>query len=969
MGKVSKKSILYLQDGGPGPSEANGLASEGGFPYNLIELGSVEEMEKALEQRAADAALLHLRTGDTDLFQLLETHKEMPFVVLAEAGSERLAARALRSGAVDYVVRDEQGEYLATLSNALQRAVEKRQVERERNAYQRELEEIVSDRTQVLLEANQRLTQETQQRLEFMEALRESETRYTMIFNSASDAIFVHDLQGSLLDVNDKACENLGYTRAELLEMSVEEILAGEDIFTPLHNDELREEGHLLMESEYHTKDGSTIPVELSSRIMDYRGQKAVVTIARDVSQRRKVEKALEESEEKYRRFFQTSQDAVFMTTSGGQWVDMNQAAVELFGFDSKEELMEVNIHELYPQPEDREKHTAIIEKQGFTRNYRQTLHKKSGEEFPALITSTLYEAGDEVLGYQGTIRDLSQEQKIEAQRRKSARQQEEIDALTSELRSTLDLEEMYESILHHLDNLFPMDYFLLFKVDGERVELKYGWGSGEPLDTDYFPQISSLSGDRFPLLEWVLQEGQPVSDPDLADREGKSQGHYQFDAHGKLHRGGSTQLSGGLTRSSLLVPLIADEEAIGVLEIQSFDEDAYDKRDQELLRRIANTIAIGLQKSYLLDSYQKQNQRLKSLHIIDRAITENQSLPMMLDTLRDQLVSMLEVDAADILFLHPELEVLKIITQTGFRTNPLKYTNLQLGEGPAGEAASSRETVFIADIPSAGREFQRSPDFDQEEFVSYVGVPLLAKGDLVGVLEVFHRERLDVDHEWMDFLKTLAGQAAIAIDQRNLYKNMRRSKEKLDEAYDSIIESWAQAMELREIETKGHAQRLVDLTLKIARRMGVEEDELDDIRRGAYLHDVGKMGIPDRILNKEEKLTPEEREEIGQHPLYAFEILKSNDYLKPALDIPLYHHERWDGMGYPEGLEEEEIPLSSRIFAVVDVWDALRSGRPYRSAWSDGKALAHIKEESGKHFDPQVVKVFLEIIQSQDKS
>ncbi len=235
-------------------------------------------------------------------------------------------------------------------------------------------------------------------------------------------------------------------------------------------------------------------------------------------------------------------------------------------------------------------------------------------------------------------------------------------------------------------------------------------------------------------------------------------------------------------------------------------------------------------------------------------------------------------------------------------------------------------------------------------------------------MLEVFHRERLKADQEWFDFLKTLAGQAAIAIDQRNLYKNLRRSKEQLYEAYDSIIESWAEAMELRDIETKGHAQRLVDLSLDVAHRLGLGEEKMDHIRRGAYLHDVGKMGIPDRILQKKEKLTKEEREEIGQHPLYAYEILKSNEYLKVALDIPLYHHERWDGLGYPEGLKGKEIPLSARIFAVVDVWDALRSGRPYRSAWSDEKALEHIREESGKHFDPQVVRAFLKVVEGENQ-
>jgi PAS domain S-box-containing protein/putative nucleotidyltransferase with HDIG domain len=194
-----------------------------------------------------------------------------------------------------------------------------------------------------------------------------------------------------------------------------------------------------------------------------------------------------------------------------------------------------------------------------------------------------------------------------------------------------------------------------------------------------------------------------------------------------------------------------------------------------------------------------------------------------------------------------------------------------------------------------------------------------------------------------------------------------KQAEKKLAEAYDTTLEGWAKALELRDKETKDHSQRVVELTLILAQAMGFEVDDLSHIRRGSILHDIGKMGIPDEILLKPGKLTPSERKIIEQHPIYSIELLSSIPYLETAMDIPYCHHERWDGTGYPQGLKGEEIPLTARIFAVVDVWDALQSNRPYSKAWSREDVMAHIRNESGKHFDPEVVKVFFNLIEKDE--
>jgi putative nucleotidyltransferase with HDIG domain len=169
--------------------------------------------------------------------------------------------------------------------------------------------------------------------------------------------------------------------------------------------------------------------------------------------------------------------------------------------------------------------------------------------------------------------------------------------------------------------------------------------------------------------------------------------------------------------------------------------------------------------------------------------------------------------------------------------------------------------------------------------------------------------------------------------------------------------------MDLRDEATEGHTQRVTTLTLNLARQMSVRESELIHIRRGALLHDIGKLGVPDNILLKPGKFTDAEWEIMRRHPVYAYEMLTPITYLKTALDIPYCHHERWDGTGYPRGLKAEHIPLAARIFAIVDVYDALTSDRSYRKAWPKARVLKHIKFESGKHFEPRVVDTFLEML------
>ena len=326
------------------------------------------------------------------------------------------------------------------------------------------------------------------------------------------------------------------------------------------------------------------------------------------------------------------------------------------------------------------------------------------------------------------------------------------------------------------------------------------------------------------------------------------------------------------------------------------------------------------------------------------------------------QTLSQLQVDAAGILLLDADGQTLSYAAEQGFQTL-VGQIQVRIGESHAGHVARERRLIRIPNL----NEQTDDPLFNtlvvKEKFVSYVGVPLIVKREVKGVLEVFHRTSFQPYQEWLDFLNTLAGQTAIALENTSLLGNLKTSNQELEQAYDATLEGWSHAMDLRDKETEGHTRRVTELTLKIARAMGMTESQLLHIRRGALLHDIGKLGIPDHILFKPGNLTPEEWEIMQKHPEYAYEMLSSIQYLKPALPIPYFHHEKWDGSGYPLGLRGEHIPLEARIFSVIDVWDALLSDRPYRKAWTVERTLEHIRTLAGSHFDPVVVDCFMRIM------
>ncbi len=368
-----------------------------------------------------------------------------------------------------------------------------------------------------------------------------------------------------------------------------------------------------------------------------------------------------------------------------------------------------------------------------------------------------------------------------------------------------------------------------------------------------------------------------------------------------------------------------------------------------------------------LEEKVEQQIRHLEALRAIDLAITSSLDLKVMSAIFLDHVASQLGVSSTCLLLFDPQSLTLKLVAHRGFKTPEEAYSlELPISQGITGRIFQEQRTFLIARLTSRERElfhpiYQKM--IEGEGFRFYAGTPLVAKGEVKGVLEVYDRTEKQVNRDWIVFFETLASQGAIGVDNTQMYQLLKKAHQDLFLAYEITLEAWGRLLEARDLETKGHTQRVTELTVRLAREIGIKSEEIPHLRRGALLHDIGKIGIPDAILLKPGELTEEERKIMQKHPEIAGDILSNIPFLRPAMEIPLYHHERWDGTGYPYGFRGEQIPLSARIFAVVDVWDALTSERPYRKALSPREAQDYLHSQSGKQFDPQVVDAFLQVI------
>ncbi|HUI88132.1 MAG TPA: PAS domain S-box protein [Anaerolineales bacterium] len=755
--------------------------------------------------------------------------------------------------------------------------------------------------------------QDISDRVQIEQQLRESEERFRTFIEQSTDGVAIYDEQGRIVEWNQAQAEITGIPRDRAIGTPVWQVQF--QLLVPEHRSEERFEqlkNALLraLQSGQSPEFGKVSEVEIQAA----GGPRRAITqsvfpiktenglrmgsIVRDRTEQQKAQKALHESETRYRGIFEGVQDAIFVEDTNYEILDVNQRACEMYGY-TREEFQKKAVQDLVPS-EDYFIRFDEKELSGAGIGPIETVNvRANGESFPVELSGRLWAIGNQRL-ILIILRDITERKRAE-------------DALREH-------EGQLRALVTSLDDI-------VFEADEQGTYLNV-WTADESLLVQ--PKAKLLGqqiSDALP--KGIAQQVEEAIGRALTDRK-VGEVDYPLDLPNGRHW--------FLARINPIPSPDASRRTVSLLV-----RDITERKKAE-------------------HQIQTQVERLTALKNIDQIISTNFDLQVSLEMLLAQVANQLKVDAADVLILNPAMNQLEFRAGRGFYTRAYENALVRLGESYAGRAALERSTIYIANLKTETNHPSLNDFVTAENFTSYFGVPLISKGQIKGVLEVFHRSSLHPAAEWLDFLETLAQRAAIAVDNIELFFDLQRSNNELMLAYDATIEGWSRAMDLRDEETEGHTKRVVDMTMKLAVDFGFSGEMLMHIRRGALLHDIGKLGVPDNILLKPDTLTDEEWIVMKKHPTFAFEMLSSIQYLNRALNIPYCHHEKWDGTGYPRGLRGEQIPLEARIFAVVDVWDAITSDRPYRKAWAKGQAMEHIRTLAGTHFDPVVVERFLDL-------
>jgi|GEM_PF-481202 len=792
-------------------------------------------------------------------------------------------------------------------------------------------------------------------RYQMEEALRESEARYRLLIDTSPNAILVQQ-GGHYHFANPAGLNLLGFENLQdFINVPVSETVHPDSLDMVMQHIRNNEAGFTnpLAEVKMLHRDGRTVITESLSVPLTFKDRPASLVILQDITARREAEKELKRSDTLMSKVFEILPVGVWIADKDGKLIRANPRGKEIWGAEPRVGMDEYGVFKARRLPSGQEiapNDWALAHsvKEGVT-IIDELLEIDTFDGKKRIVLNSTAPLLDEKKAVEGAIvvnADITDRILAQEALERHLTELEALYQASSALRIAQTTEEFLPILLDQTLSALKTDSGDIWLYDPILQQLKRVVARGWLTSVE---ETAIMPGEG--IIGNIFTSGQTHITTEIA-----SDPIAKEPVSGKLLAGW-----GGAG-----IPIRVADQIVGVLYVSVQLPRLISDEDMRLIKSMVEMAGVALQRVRMHNETMRHIEQLQALQSVAGAITTSLDLNLILTVVLEKITKQLGVDAADVLLFNPHLHTLEYAASRGFRRRGIERTNLRLGEGLSGKAALNRRILRTVNLEKA-IDVKSCPSFAEEGFVSHIAVPLIAKGQVKGVLEILHRSALPgadasspMNNEWLNFLNTLAEQTAIAIDNAQMFEGLQRSNMELALAYDATIEGWSHAMDLRDKETEGHTLRVTELTMRLGRVLGIPESESVHLRRGALLHDIGKIGVPDNILLKPGPLTDDEWVIMRQHPQLAYEMLSPIPYLQQSLDIPYCHHERWDGSGYPRGLKGTEIPLSARIFAVIDVWDALRSDRPYRNAWPVEETRRYILEHSGTMFDPQVVEVFL---------
>ena len=762
--------------------------------------------------------------------------------------------------------------------------------------------------------------------------LAKSEKLYRLIAESTSDVISLttFNLRPVYTYVSSSVKVSTGYEPEELLDKSPFEFIHPDDkkkLFPMLKNYVSAKIKKLLTGKELPTT--KRIEFRFKHKEGNWRYLQSVVNIVgnkllfitRDITEHQKIMDKLKENEEKYRNLFENMPGVYYRTDREGNFIMINPEGVKLFGYNSLEDILGKNIAQhFYSAPEERKKYLKELEKnKGNLKDFELTLKKKDGT--PLIISDTshfYYDKDENITGVEGIFVDITE-------RKQSDKIQKVLYNISKAANSSISLKQLYKTIHKELGTIIDTTNFYIALVDEKEDKIFFPYHQDE-MD-DNFPILNFSISDT--LTTYVIKTGEPLLNNNSQYEEMIAQGILTA--------------MGTITDESIWlgVPLKIEDKTIGAMVVQSYtNPNLYSEKDTKLLEFVSSQVATAIERK-------SSEEKIKHLSFHDS-----------LTGLYNRAYFEEELER----YNFPRYYPLSIVM---FDVNGLKVINDTFGHSEGDRllqhlsqilTSVSRQGDILARI--GGDEFAiLLPSTTSEQAHNFCErIKKACHQDKIK--PIYLRPNISLGHttqegEYKD-INFLLKEADRNMYQDKLFNGKSREKHFL-EAFRIILAE-------RDPHTSDHAQRLQELALSLGKRVGLTEYQLGNLKLLALLHDMGKIGIPDSILFKTNILTHSEWKKMREHPRIGYRMAKNIPDFSPIAQEILYHHEHWDGTGYPDGLKGEKIPLLSRIISIIDTYDVMQSRRPYKGSISKTKAIKEIKRCAGTQFDPQLVEIFLKI-------